>query len=181
MKFFSTVLPFIGVVATLALGIAAQRTTEVVQSIHVIAEASSGLRGQVEAVTIKNIGDNGPGIPTGIVALVKDITYQTQTVFLSVNDPRPVNDEDAQAIVNALNDFVAIHQALLEVIIGKHSLAQQFFLTRPIAQALRSLESVVDTFAHAIIDLIPTRADEGNADANALQIYLTAAVSTYES
>ncbi|KAI0648387.1 hypothetical protein C8Q79DRAFT_955206 [Trametes meyenii] len=181
MKFFSTILPVVGVVATFALGIVAQRTTEVIQSIHVIADASNGLRQQIEAVTIKNIADNGPGIPKGIVTLVQDISGQTQSVFLSVSNPKPLNDNDAQAVVNALNDFVAIHQALLETIIGKHSLAQQFFLTRPIAIALRSLESVVDTFAHAIIDLIPTRADEGNADAGSLQIYLQAAVSTYES
>ncbi|KAF7359739.1 hypothetical protein MVEN_00698600 [Mycena venus] len=61
-------------------------------------------------------------------------------------------------IVAALDNFVAVHQAFLATVIGKHSIFAQFQVTAPIAAVLRSLEAAIDSFAFALINVIPTEA-----------------------
>ncbi|KAF7368099.1 UVI-1 protein [Mycena sanguinolenta] len=61
-------------------------------------------------------------------------------------------------IVAALDNFVAVHQAFLSTIIGKHSIFAQFQVTAPIADVLRNLEVIIDSFAFSLIAVIPEEA-----------------------
>ncbi|KAF7368101.1 UVI-1 protein [Mycena sanguinolenta] len=61
-------------------------------------------------------------------------------------------------IVAALDNFVAVHQAFLSTIIGKHSIFAQFQVTAPIANVLRNLEVIIDSFAFSLIAVIPEEA-----------------------
>ena len=82
----------------------------------------------------------------------------------------------AHTIVLAWLEFVRVHQELLAIIIGRSGLlergpikrdgaaamvarAEQGFVGRPIAAALRKLEAVVDTLAVGIVDLVPNKSE----------------------
>ncbi|KAF7328461.1 hypothetical protein MSAN_02482600 [Mycena sanguinolenta] len=64
------------------------------------------------------------------------------------------------SLITALNNFVAVHQDLLATVIGncKCSIFAQFQVTAPIAAVLRSLEAAIDSFAFALIHVIPQEA-----------------------
>ncbi|KAJ7753455.1 hypothetical protein B0H16DRAFT_1886892 [Mycena metata] len=66
---------------------------------------------------------------------------------------------DCDTIVSALGSFVQVHQALLATVIGKHAIFVQFGATAPVAAVLRTLEATIDSFAFAMINLIPCGAD----------------------
>ncbi|KAI0668412.1 hypothetical protein C8Q78DRAFT_1047035 [Trametes maxima] len=180
MKFFS-VLPTLAVAMLGALhGVVAQDSGAVISAIQTVTTASSNLQVVVDKTTITNVAIQAPKILGGFKDIVTTVTRLTATVIV-VSDPKPFSDDVAVEVVNQLRNFVTVHQLLLNTLIGKHSLLARFGPTAPLAAVLRSLESVVDTFAFGIIDLIPTRRDEGEKQVNELNISLTAAVQTYES
>ncbi|KAI0648385.1 hypothetical protein C8Q79DRAFT_572562 [Trametes meyenii] len=180
MKFF-TVLPTLAVAMLGALhAVVAQDSYAVISSIQTVTTVSVNLQVVVQETTPANIFIQVPKIIGGFKDIVATVTHLTGTVIV-VPNPKPFSDEVAVAVVEQLRNFVAAHQALLNTLIGKHSLLAKFGPTAPLAFVLRSLESVVDTFAYAIISLIPTRHDEGVKQINELDISLTAAVETYES
>ncbi|KAF7359741.1 hypothetical protein MVEN_00698800 [Mycena venus] len=90
-------------------------------------------------------------------------------------------------IVAALDNFVAVHQAFLATVIGKHSIFAQFQVTAPIAAVLRSLEAAIDSLAFALIDLIPQQARRAiepqlgtvSSDQAALDTAVGNTISTY--
>ncbi|KAJ7196433.1 hypothetical protein GGX14DRAFT_575000 [Mycena pura] len=92
----------------------------------------------------------------------------------------PFDDVAAQPIVDALDNFVQIHQALLATVIGKHSIFSQFGVTAPITAIPRSHEAVIDSFAFAMIDLIPTRSSDVKNDKNQLDTSVGNTISLYE-
>ncbi|CAG9992249.1 unnamed protein product [Clonostachys byssicola] len=65
---------------------------------------------------------------------------------------------DATAIYIALRRFVEVHQALLNIVIGENQILEQVPIAgAAVAGVLRTLKSVVDMLANAIIDLIPSQ------------------------
>ena len=86
---------------------------------------------------------------------------------------------------------------LLATVIGKHSIFAQFAVTAPIAAVLRSLEATIDvspiesqcapysntvlyqSFAFAMIDLIPTQTPAVHTDQNTLDDAVGNTISTY--
>ena len=63
--------------------------------------------------------------------------------------PTQFNDADAQLVVNALTTFVKVHQALLNVVIGKSGLLKLLpppiaLFSEPVRKALVALEAGVD-------------------------------------
>ncbi|KAK7536602.1 hypothetical protein IWX49DRAFT_509840, partial [Phyllosticta citricarpa] len=95
---------------------------------------------------------------------------------------------DTDAIVIALSSFVSVHQALLNIIIGRSGLletlmARQFpFPTvgSTIATVLRGVEGVVDQLAFALIDLIPARSECAKGQKSAIDGTLDEAIEAYE-
>jgi hypothetical protein len=74
---------------------------------------------------------------------------------------------------------VQVHQALLQVIIGKHGLLTLVPFFEPIRLALVSLEAAIDTLAFDLIALIPTQQPAANAQFASLSVTLTSAITTY--
>jgi hypothetical protein len=113
------------------------------------------------------------------------------------NPPPMFGGADAVNIVGALKTFVSVHQTLLNTIIGKHGILSLFFFTEPVRVALVSLEAAVDvsnacirshirfahiscqSFALALIDMIPTQAPAANEQFNSLSITINAAIQVY--
>jgi hypothetical protein len=59
--------------------------------------------------------------------------------------PRVTVAADVMAIANAFREFVRVHQALLNILIGKAGLFSIVpFIGAPVSIALRSIEGVVD-------------------------------------
>jgi hypothetical protein len=71
----------------------------------------------------------------------------TATTFISQNQtPAQVPaGANADAIFNAFREFVRVHQALLNILIGKAGLFNDVpFIGQPVAAVLRQVENVVD-------------------------------------
>ncbi|KAJ7870919.1 hypothetical protein B0H14DRAFT_3439728 [Mycena olivaceomarginata] len=111
------------------------------------------------------------GFQTIISDLAGDVTAMQAT---------PPFSDGADLIVTALRDFVGVHQALLSTVIGKHTIFAQFGLTAPITAVLRSLEAGIDSFAFALIDMIPTKEADVTADKNMLDGSVGNTISLYE-
>ncbi|KZV99601.1 hypothetical protein EXIGLDRAFT_762474 [Exidia glandulosa HHB12029] len=106
---------------------------------------------------------------TGAIA-VNDVTTPPFDIFSA---------PDARDVIAVLKTFVIVHQQLLSTLIGKHGLFEQFGGTQPIAKALREIEEVVDSFAEALINLIPTEYDEAMFQMHSLDISLRNTISVY--
>lgn len=105
---------------------------------------------------------------------------------------------DSETIVLAWLEFVRVHQELLSILIGRSGLlergpirrdasshemvgrAAQGFVGKPVAAALRKLEGVVDTFAVAVVDLVPSRSDCSDAKRQELKKSIVKARTSYE-
>jgi hypothetical protein len=92
-----------------------------------------------------------------------------------------MGDDDAKLVVQSLTTFVHVHQALLNVVIGKHGLLTLIPFFEPIRVALVQLEIVVDTFAFYLIDLIPTQKPAADAQVASLSVTLDDAKNVYST
>ncbi|KAI0333178.1 hypothetical protein GY45DRAFT_1320125 [Cubamyces sp. BRFM 1775] len=135
------------------------------------------LRVVVESITPRNVLTQGTKVASGLNQIGQTVATLTQQITQA--GYTPFSDDDAGLIVDTLTTFVEVHQALLNTIIGKHGILESTPFTAPIAFALRALESIVDSFAYALIGLIPTRADAAQAQLNALSVTFTRAIDTY--
>ncbi|KAJ2998553.1 hypothetical protein NUW54_g7018 [Trametes sanguinea] len=168
MKFFSFA-PVLAAVAFGAMSVVAQGATSIVNGIEQVTNLSATARDDTNSITITTASTEFPGPHAHLPAqqlidtanqIVNTISSLAQTI--QAQEGQPFGDSDAQLIVAVLKTFVTVHQQFLNALIGKHSLAEQFFFTRPLATFLRNLEGVVDAFADALIDVIPTQAPAAN-------------------
>lgn len=79
-----------------------------------------------------------------------------------LDDPFPKDGQEE--ICELFRDFVRVHQSLLNTIIGKNSIISGSPFTDPVTAVLRLIETGVDDFAFALIDLVPSCADEAKSD-----------------
>lgn len=81
-------------------------------------------------------------IITGFADIVSTVT----TAIAQMDGSSPVtNPADATAIFEAFREFVRVHQALLNILIGKSGLFSTVpFIGQPVAAVLRQVENVVD-------------------------------------
>ncbi|KAM5533915.1 hypothetical protein V8D89_012455 [Ganoderma adspersum] len=178
MKFFSTFLTAVFVALLGVVGTMAQTSDQVITAIQSFITASRNLDTEVTALNAINFPAMGFIIADGF----NNISTAVNTFNAEFSPATPAYPDDAAvAVVDVLTTFVEVHQDLLNLVIGKHSLAAMFALTAPIAAALRGLESVVDTFAFALIALIPTESSPATTQVNALSVTFTDAINTYDS
>jgi hypothetical protein len=149
-------------------------TVKILQGFDNVTTQSTNLRIAVQTITVFNAGQQGFIIAQGFTTIIAKIAEGTTRVD-SVSTG-PLSDDDAQLVVQALTTFVQVHQALLQVIIGKHGLLTLFPFFR---LALVDLEAAIDTLAFDLIDLIPTQKPAANAQFASLSVTLTAAITTY--
>ncbi|KAJ7642453.1 hypothetical protein DFH06DRAFT_1427924 [Mycena polygramma] len=115
------------------------------------------------------------GFKTIIQDLGTDITAMQATPAFGDSITQPIVD----ALITVGRFSPTVHQALLSTIIGKHSILAQFALTAPIAAILRSLEAVIDSFAFALIALIPTRSGSVNTSKATLGAAVSETITLY--
>jgi hypothetical protein len=152
-------------------------TEKILEGFDNVTTQSKNLRIAVETITIFNAGERGFIIAEGFTSIIAKIAEGTTRVH-SVSTG-PLSDDDAKLVVQALTTFVQVHQALLQVIIGKHGLLTLAPFFEPIRLALVDLEAAIDTLAFDLIDLIPTQKPAANAQFASLSVTLTAAITTY--
>ncbi|PIL30682.1 hypothetical protein GSI_07386 [Ganoderma sinense ZZ0214-1] len=177
MRFFKNAFAAVAIVALGVVGAFAQSENVVVTGIQSVTTASSTLQVSVSELTLTNFPAKGPVIVSGLKNLTVSITTFTQSITFT--KPVPFGNAAAEEIVQVLTGFVKVHQLLLSTIIGKQSLASRFFLTAPIAAALRAIEKAVDSFAFTLIALIPTQADNARIQFTALSASFSEAITTY--
>lgn len=76
----------------------------------------------------------------------------------------PFPEDGQKKICETFRDFVRVHQALLETVIGRAGLLSSTPFTAPLATVLRVVEGGVDSLAFGIIDLVPTCASGAESD-----------------
>ncbi|TBU24835.1 hypothetical protein BD309DRAFT_1004996 [Dichomitus squalens] len=170
MKFFSNVLTAFTVIFLGVLGALAQTEDAVTGGLQSLTDASSDVQLAISKITLSNFPKTGTEIASGLGNLTTSIgSFTTQIT--------PVQ------MVDFLTGSVQVrrHQLLLSTIIGKHSIAAQFFLTAPIAAALRTIEDAVDDLALALIGLIPTQQSAAQSQFDSLSAPFSDAISTFSS
>jgi hypothetical protein len=148
-----------------------------------VTELSNNLRVETQKITFINAGSQGVKIAAGFSTIIVKVTEYTARLAGSAYGytPSPLPDADAKLVVQSLTTFVKVHQALLNVVIGKHGIATLFPFFEPIRVSLVNLEEVIDAFAFYLIDLIPTQKPAANDQFGALSVTLKDAQTTYSN
>ncbi|KAI0628751.1 hypothetical protein C8Q77DRAFT_1161784 [Trametes polyzona] len=178
MKFFG-IISVVGAIVFGALSVVAQDPNVIITGLDSITAESRDLRVNVVDKITNPINAASLGIKIGPTLLNIADTCRKITQEITV-DPNTFPDDVAQDIVDALVAFVEVHQALLNAIIGKHGiLAHIPGVGPPLAGILRTLEAVVDTFAFAIIALIPTQQNPAQEQLAHLDNTFSQAIAVY--
>ncbi|KAJ7190088.1 hypothetical protein GGX14DRAFT_580120 [Mycena pura] len=159
--------------------LAALTPAQVVTNIGIVTTVSGDINSILSTLststTASDVATMGQTVVTDFTTIVNNLAGDTTAMQATP----PFGDADAQLIVVALDDFVHVHQTLLATVIGKHSIFSQFGVTAPITAILRSLEAGIDSFAFAMIDLIPTRSSDVTDDKDQLDTSVGNTISLY--
>ncbi|KAI1424033.1 hypothetical protein F5Y12DRAFT_492922 [Xylaria sp. FL1777] len=193
---FSKIFAGVAMMASTAMG--ALNAQQIADGINLITQKSQALQAPAQSITILNaplIVIGGGPFPT-IIAGFTDIVSTANTLIAQLAGSAPIQkrDErehprdliargpDADLVFGAFREFVAIHQALLNILIGKAGILEKIpVVGQPVATALRGVESVVDTLAIDLIGLLQSHAPDVTADANSLDSTLSTTISLYNS
>ncbi|KAI0407190.1 hypothetical protein F4802DRAFT_595416 [Xylaria palmicola] len=185
-------------VAMAATAMAAATPQQIADGIKSITQKSQALQAPAQSITILNapliiIGQGPfPQLITGFTDIVS--TAAALAAQLPGTEPVQRRGEkehardlsprgpDADLIFNAFREFVRVHQALLNILIGKAGLLAKIpIIGQPVATVLRQVENVVDTIAISLINLVQARANDLTSEANSLGNTLDLTISKYES
>ncbi|KAG0558427.1 hypothetical protein KC19_10G027400 [Ceratodon purpureus] len=151
------------------------------QAFKEITTLSDNLRMATLKINIFNAGQQGFVIAQGFTGIITKIAEYTAHIPDPSSNPSPFDDADAKLVVESLTTFVQVHQALLNVVIGKHGLLTLVPFFEPIRISLVSLEAVVDTFAYKLIAMIPTQKPAATKQFDSLGVTVQLAINTYET
>ncbi|PTQ31408.1 hypothetical protein MARPO_0112s0050 [Marchantia polymorpha] len=152
-------------------------TAKIIEGLKTVTDMSDKLRVATEKINIFNAAQQGVVIATGFTTIIQKVSEGIVRVDRVTSGPLP--DADAQLVVDALTTFVKVHQALLNVVIGKHGIIAMVPFFEPIRIALVSLEAVIDRLAFDLIALIPTQKNSATIQFQTLDVTLDKAVKTY--
>ncbi|KAI1370009.1 hypothetical protein F5Y08DRAFT_325120 [Xylaria arbuscula] len=171
---------------------------QIADGIKTITQKSQALQPTAQSITVLNAGliviGQGPFPP--LITGFNDIVSTGNTLISQLAGSGPIQKRgekehardlaargpDADAVFTAFREFVAVHQALLNILIGKAGLLEQIpVVGQPVATVLRAVEGVVDTLAIDIINLLQDHAGDVTSDANSLDSTLQLAISKYDS
>ncbi|KAI9858239.1 MAG: hypothetical protein M1824_004409 [Vezdaea acicularis] len=157
---------------------------DVVSAIDVVTAKSQSAQGPANQINIINIAlaVTGQGPIPNVIARLSDIITTVTTTITALAGTSPFTvKSDEDAIVKSLTTFVQVHQALLNILIGKAGLVPNLlpFVGPPLAAVLRQLESVVDTIAFEIIDLVPDNGADATKQKDSLDVTLQASIDAW--
>ncbi|KAJ7652408.1 hypothetical protein DFH06DRAFT_995203 [Mycena polygramma] len=161
----ATTLSFAIILAGGAL--AALTPTQVVANINIVTSVSSSITAAIEPLSVVPQIDQITIIVKSVITGFKTIIQDLGTDITAMQATPAFGDSLTQPIVDALITVGIFSPTLWEqllIICQFHSILAQFVLTAPVAAILRSLEAVIDSFAFALIALIPTKSDSVNTN-----------------
>ncbi|KAK6357679.1 hypothetical protein TWF718_001987 [Orbilia javanica] len=169
-----------------APSIAALTPAQMVGNIQMLTQKSMALQTPAKSITILN----GPLIVVGlgpfpqIIAGFTEIVTITTTAIAQMQGSAVItNPTDAKNIADAFRNFVKVHQALLNILIGKAGLFNTVpIIGAPVAAVLRQLENIVDTVAFGLIDLVEVAVHKAamQSDATSLSGSITITINAYQ-
>ncbi|TGJ78445.1 hypothetical protein E0Z10_g10309 [Xylaria hypoxylon] len=167
-----------------ATAMAALSPQQIATGLKTVTDQSLKLQAPAQSISIVNapliIIGQGP-FPTIIAGFTQIVTTVTATLSQLDGTGPVTNPADADIIFNAFRGFVRVHQDLLNILIGKAGILTKVpLIGQPVATVLRQVESVVDTIAISLIDLVESRAKDLTSEANALGGTLDLAIKQYE-
>ncbi|KAI1131772.1 hypothetical protein F5Y10DRAFT_285694 [Nemania abortiva] len=189
---------FFAGIAMASTAMAAATPQQIADAITSITQKSQALQPTAQSVTILNaplitIGQ-GPFPP--LIAGFADIVSTANVLIAQLPGTAPIQKRgeqeharglsprgpDADLVFSAFREFVRVHQALLNILIGKAGILTTIpVIGQPVATALRGVEGVVDTIAIDIINLLQTHSNDVASDANSLGATLDLAIQSYDS
>ncbi|KAI8289985.1 hypothetical protein K4K60_007232 [Colletotrichum sp. SAR11_57] len=182
---FSTLKFVIAALAICSNTVFGQTTpSQVVSNINMLTQKSQALQAPAESITIVN----GPLIVAGqgpfpeIIRGFTDIVSTATTALSQMQGMAAIPPgANSDAIIEAFRGFVRVHQALLEILIGKAGLFSTVpFIGQPIAAVLRQIEAIVDTLAFTLIDTLEGQASEIQSEADSLSATIGGAITSYQ-
>ncbi|KAI1809218.1 hypothetical protein GGS20DRAFT_333751 [Poronia punctata] len=200
MRFSSIFAPL----AMVSAAMAAATPQQIADGIKQITSLSRELQGPAQSISILNapLIVIGQGPFPKLIAGFTEIVTVGNTLASQLEGtgpiqkrgqehPRDFSPEEATALVargpdadlifTAFREFVRVHQALLNILIGKAGILEKVPLVGgPIAAVLRSVEGVVDTIAITLINTVQARAKDLAAEADSLGNTLDMAIKQYE-
>ncbi|KAK2036450.1 hypothetical protein LZ31DRAFT_615696 [Colletotrichum somersetense] len=156
----------------------------VVDNIKTLTMKSQALQAPAKEITTVNglmiVIGQGP-FPKIIAGFTEIITITTTAISAMQAMPPVPAGSGSDAIFNAFREFVLVHQALLNILIGKAGLLSTVpVVGGPVASVLRQLESVVDTVAFMLIDSVESRANDLKTEAGSLKGTIEITIMKYE-
>ncbi|KAI1351247.1 UVI-1 [Xylaria sp. FL0043] len=167
-----------------ATAMAALSPTQIVTSIKQVTTISQQLQTPAQSINIVNapliVIGQGP-FPQLIQGFTQIVTTATAAIG-QLDGTKPITaDADATAVFDAFREFVRVHQALLNILIGKAGILEQVpVVGRPVATVLRRVENVVDTIAITLINIDESRSKDLESEANNLGNTLDLCIQKYE-
>ncbi|EDU47400.1 hypothetical protein PTRG_04493 [Pyrenophora tritici-repentis Pt-1C-BFP] len=156
---------------------AAISAAEVTVNIKVVTQKSMALQQPAQSISLVN----GPLILIGqgpFPKLIFGFADIVTTATAAISQMQGMPKEPAGPATDA---FVRVHQALLNILIGKAGLFQAVpFIGQPIAAVLRQIEGVVDTIAFMLIATFEARASDFQKEASTLTGTLSLCIAKYD-
>ncbi|KAI0450920.1 hypothetical protein F5B21DRAFT_507688 [Xylaria acuta] len=185
-------------IAMASTAMAAATPQQIADGIKSVTQKSQALQAPAQSITPLNAGliviGQGP-LPV-IITGFADIVSTANALIAQLPGTPPIakrgeqehardlspRGPDADLVFGAFREFVRVHQALLNILIGKAGLLTHIpVVGQPVATALRGVEGVVDTIAITLINLLQTHSNDVASDANSLGNTLDLAIQSYDS
>ncbi|KAI0543528.1 UVI-1 [Xylaria curta] len=167
-----------------ASAMAALTPAQIASNLKTITVQSQNLQVQAQSITIVNapliVIGQGP-FPKIISGFTQIVTTATVTINQWDGTAPITADADVQLVFSAFRTFVRVHQELLNILIGKAGILEQLpVVGPPVAAVLRQVESVVDTIAIDLINVLESVAKDLESDANSLGGTLDLCIQKYQ-
>ncbi|KAJ6477217.1 hypothetical protein DFH09DRAFT_1379429 [Mycena vulgaris] len=163
------------------VALAALTRKNVVTNIGIVTTVSRDINTVVSTLSTSTTGPDVVTMGNTLVGqfnvIISNLTADTTAMKAT---PPFTAKADCDAIVLALDTFVKVHQDLLATVFGKHSILAEFAVTAPVAAVLQTLEGIIDTFAFAMIDLIPCGTDSVTNGKNGLDASVEKTIKLYQ-
>ncbi|KAI1172831.1 UVI-1 [Nemania sp. FL0916] len=167
-----------------ASAMAALTPQQIADGIKQVTKLSQDLQGPAQSITFVNaplilVGEGPfPEIIRGFTQIVSTATTITSEMD---GTPKITDQADGQLVFDSFREFVRVHQALLNILIGKAGLLENLpFVGPPVAAVLRSVEAVVDSIAFFLIDTVQGFTADLQDEANSLGATLDLTIQKYQ-
>ncbi|VBB81030.1 Putative protein of unknown function [Podospora comata] len=172
-----------GTIALAVPAMAALTSTQIADTLRTLTARSQALQAPAQQITIIN----GPLIVIGLGPFPQIIQGFTEIITITTAAVPQIAatstfelEADRKTVADAFREFVRVHQVLLNILIGKAGLFQTVpIIGQPVAAVLRQLESIVDSAAFALIDVV-AGTNGVPEQANSLGSTIEIAIKSYE-